>query len=91
MVVPLVASKVQANAAYAALGAHIREHVLANAPVAVSAIGQVAFEGGHLIVDIGGITQPSAGQRRRRPTLGPIRLAPVTSVSRSHATIKNDR
>jgi hypothetical protein len=29
-----------------------------NEPIAIYAIGHVAFEGGHPLVDIGGITQP---------------------------------
>ncbi len=58
-VVPLVASKTRATAAYSAMSRYIRDHVPPKASVAVYAIGQVAFESGHPVVDIGGITRPA--------------------------------
>jgi hypothetical protein len=57
-VVPLVANKAEAARTFAALGAYLRDRVPRNEPIAIYAIGHVAFESGHPLVDIGGITQP---------------------------------
>jgi hypothetical protein len=57
-VVPLVANKVDGSRALAALSAYLRDHVPRREPIAIYAIGHVAFESGHPVVDIGGITQP---------------------------------
>jgi hypothetical protein len=57
-VVPLVSNKVEAARTFAALSTYLRERVPRNEPIAIYAIGHVAFEGGHPLVDIGGITQP---------------------------------
>jgi hypothetical protein len=58
-VVPLVANKVGASRAFSALSAYLHDRVPRNEPIAIYAIGHVAFESGHPLVDIGGITQPA--------------------------------
>ncbi len=57
-VLPLVANKVVAAHAFADLSTYLRDHVPHDEPIAIYAIGHVAFESGHPLVDIGGITQP---------------------------------
>jgi hypothetical protein len=57
-VVPLVVNKAESARRFTALSAYIREHVPRNEPIAIYAIGHVAFESDHRLVDIGGITQP---------------------------------
>jgi hypothetical protein len=41
------------------MGAFLRDRVPPDAPVAVYAIGEIAFESRHPLVDTGGITRPS--------------------------------
>lgn len=57
-VVPLVSNKADGARAFTALSAYLHDRVPRNEPVAVYAIGLVAFKSGHPLVDIGGITQP---------------------------------
>ncbi len=57
-VVPLVANKVETGRTFTALSAYLRDRVPRNEPIAIYAIGKVAFESGHPLIDIGGITQP---------------------------------
>jgi hypothetical protein len=59
MVVPHVANKKDYSQVISRASAFIREHIPAQDPVAVYAIGQIAFESRHPLVDTGGITQPS--------------------------------
>jgi hypothetical protein len=56
--VPHLENKKLGDRAFASLGAYVREHVPADAPIAIYAIGQLAFETRHPLVDIGGITRP---------------------------------
>ena len=57
-VVPHVENKKQGVAVFAQVSAYLRDHVPHDAPVAVFAIGEIAFESRHPLVDIGGITRP---------------------------------
>jgi hypothetical protein len=59
IVVPHLENKQKYIQTFAALSAFLRNHAPPEAPVAVFAIGQVAFESRHPLVDIGGITDPS--------------------------------
>lgn len=58
-VVPHVENKKQGVVLFAQISAYVRDHVPQNAPVAVYAIGEIAFKSRHPLVDIGGITRPS--------------------------------
>jgi hypothetical protein len=58
-VVPHVQNKKDGVRLFAQISAYLREHVPRDAPVAVYAIGQFAFESRHPLVDTGGITRPS--------------------------------
>jgi len=55
---PLVANKARGVTAYSELSDYIRAQVPAGEPVAVYAIGQVDFDSGHPVIDVGGITKP---------------------------------
>lgn len=59
IVVPHVANKKDHSQVISRASAFIRQHIPVQDPVAVYAIGQIAFESRHPLVDIGGITQPS--------------------------------
>jgi hypothetical protein len=59
MVVPHVENKKDYSQVTSRASAFIREHIPAQDPVAVYAIGQIAFESRHPLVDTGGITRPS--------------------------------
>ncbi len=56
--IPHLENKKIGDRAFSELAAYVREHVPPDAPVAVYAIGQIAFESRHSLVDIGGITRP---------------------------------
>lgn len=58
-VVPHVQNKKETVRLYAGIGSFLANHVPKDAPVAVYAIGQLAFESRHPLVDVGGITRPS--------------------------------
>ena len=58
-VVPHVENKKQGVVLFAQISAYVRDHVPQDAPVAVYAIGEIAFKSRHPLVDIGGITRPS--------------------------------
>jgi hypothetical protein len=58
MVYPHVSNKVKLVKTIAITAAYIRDHVPPGAPVAVYAIGQLAFESRHPLIDVGGITRP---------------------------------
>ena len=58
-VVPHVQNKKEVVRLYADIGGFLQSHVPKDAPVAVYAIGQLAFESRHPLVDVGGITRPS--------------------------------
>jgi len=58
-VVPHVENKKATVSRFAAIGNYLQNHVPKDAPVAVYAIGELAFESRHPLVDIGGITRPS--------------------------------
>ncbi len=66
--IPHLENKKIGDRAFAELATYLREHVPADAPVAVYAIGQIAFESRHPLVDIGGITRPGV-----IPYLGDLR------------------
>ena len=57
-VVPHVQNKKEGVHAFAAVSTFVRDNVPAQAPVAIFAIGEVAFNTRHPLVDIGGITRP---------------------------------
>jgi hypothetical protein len=57
-VVPHVANKKEGVRLFAELGTYIHDHVPQDAPVAVYAIGELAFKSRHPLVDTGGITRP---------------------------------
>ena len=57
-VVPHVQNKKQGVVLFGQIGAYVRDHVPPDAPVAVYAIGEIAFKSRHPLVDIGGITRP---------------------------------
>jgi hypothetical protein len=59
VVVPHVANKIAYSRALSREAAYLREQIPPDAPVAVFAIGQIAFESNHPLVDVGGITDPS--------------------------------
>jgi hypothetical protein len=59
MVIPHVANKKRYGEVLSSASTFLRERVPPADPVAVYAIGQIAFESRHPLVDIGGITQPS--------------------------------
>jgi hypothetical protein len=58
-VIPHVQNKKEIVRLYADLGSYLHSHVPKDAPVAVYAIGELAFKSGHPLVDVGGITRPS--------------------------------
>jgi hypothetical protein len=58
MVYPHVSNKLKLVKTIAITAAYIRDNLPPGAPVAVYAIGQLAFESRHPLVDIGGITRP---------------------------------
>ena len=58
-VVPHVENKIEADRQFAQLADYLRDHVPKDAPVAVYAIGELAFKSRHPIMDTGGITRPS--------------------------------
>ena len=57
-VIPHVTNKKEGVLRFAEVGAFLRNHVPDDAPVAVYAIGELAFESRHPLVDVGGITRP---------------------------------
>ena len=57
-VIPHVQNKKEGVLRYAEVGAFLRDHVPQDAPVAVYAIGELAFKTRHPLVDVGGITRP---------------------------------
>jgi hypothetical protein len=59
IVVPHIANKERYSRALSDVASHLREQIPPRSAVAVFAIGQIAFEGRHLLVDTGGITDPS--------------------------------
>jgi hypothetical protein len=59
VVVPHVANKVRYGEALSQVAAYLRQQIPPQSGVAVFAIGQVAFESRHPLVDIGGITDRS--------------------------------
>jgi len=58
-VIPHIANKKEGVRRFAEIGAFLQDHVPADAPVAVEAIGELAFKTRHPLVDVGGITQTS--------------------------------
>jgi hypothetical protein len=58
IVYPHVSNKIALVKTASAAAAYIREQLPSQAPVAVYAIGQLAFESRHPLIDIGGITRP---------------------------------
>ena len=58
-VIPHVQNKKEFVRLYADLGRYVQNSVPKDAPVAVYAIGELAFKSGHPLVDVGGITRPS--------------------------------
>ncbi len=58
-VIPHVQNKKELVRQFADLGRYLRNSVPKDAPVAVYAIGELAFKSGHPLVDVGGITRPS--------------------------------
>jgi hypothetical protein len=58
IVYPHVSNKIKLVKTLTAAAAYMRDNLPPDAPVAVYAIGQLAFESRHPIVDIGGITRP---------------------------------
>ena len=58
-VVPHVENKKESVQRFAQMGAYLRDHVPKEAPVAVYAIGELAFTSRHPLMDTGGITRPS--------------------------------
>jgi hypothetical protein len=59
IVVPHITNKEKLVEALSELSAYLRTQIPPQAPVAVFAIGQIAFESRHPLVDVGGITEPS--------------------------------
>jgi hypothetical protein len=59
IVIPHIENKKEYGRALSRISLYIHDNLPPNSRVAVFAIGQVAFEGRHPIVDIGGITRPS--------------------------------
>ena len=59
IVVPHVANKVSYSRALSATAAYMKSQLPPQAAVAIFAIGQIAFESEHPLVDVGGITDPS--------------------------------
>ena len=57
-VVPHIENKKEGVRLFAQVSAYLHDHVPADAPVAVYAIGEIAFDSRHPLVDIGGITRP---------------------------------
>jgi hypothetical protein len=58
-VVPHVQNKKETVRLFAQIGTYVHDHMPSDAPVAVYAIGELAFTSRHPLVDIGGITRPS--------------------------------
>jgi hypothetical protein len=58
-VIPHVENKKETVRVFAQVGRYLQDHVPKDAPVAVYAIGELAFTSRHPLVDIGGITRPS--------------------------------
>lgn len=58
IVIPHVRNKVTLVSRVSLAARFIRENIAADAPIAVFSIGQLAFEGQHPLIDIGGITRP---------------------------------
>ena len=58
-VVPHVENKKESGRQFALIGGYLRDHVPKDAPVAVYAIGELAFKSRHPLIDTGGITRPS--------------------------------
>jgi hypothetical protein len=58
-VVPHVENKKESGRQFALIGGYLRDHVPEDAPVAVYAIGELAFKSRHPLIDTGGITRPS--------------------------------
>ena len=59
IVVPHVHNKVVLRERFSAVSTFIRDHIPAQEPVAILAIGQIEFESRHRLVDLGGITEPA--------------------------------
>ena len=58
-VIPHVENKKETVRLFAQVGSYLQDQVPKDAPVAVYAIGELAFTSRHPLVDIGGITRPS--------------------------------
>jgi hypothetical protein len=58
-VIPHVENKKESVRRFAQIGGYLHDHVPKDAPVAVYAIGELAFESRHPLIDTGGITRPS--------------------------------
>ncbi|HTV04303.1 MAG TPA: hypothetical protein VME86_02965 [Acidobacteriaceae bacterium] len=56
----LIRNKVIGGSRMQIMAEYVRDHVPPDAPVAIYAIGEMAFDSQHPIVDIGGITRPGA-------------------------------
>lgn len=72
---PFLRNKVISCRTYAAMALYIRNHVPPRAPVAVYAIGEIAFLSEHPIIDTGGITRPGALPYLNAPTDGALHWA----------------
>ena len=57
-VVPHVENKKEGVRLFGQISVFLRDHVPRDAPVAVFAIGEIAFDSRHPLVDVGGITRP---------------------------------
>jgi hypothetical protein len=67
IVIPHVRNKEELRDVTSMVSTYVREHIPADAPVAVMAIGQVEFESRHSIVDLGGITNPEVVRYLNNP------------------------
>jgi hypothetical protein len=59
IVIPHVHNKVVLGKKLSVVSTFIRENIPTQEPVAIMAIGQVEFDSGHRLIDLGGITQPA--------------------------------
>lgn len=57
-VAPHVENKKESGRQFALISGYLRDHVPKDAPVAVYAIGELAFKSRHPLIDTGGITRP---------------------------------
>jgi hypothetical protein len=67
IVIPHVRNKEELRDVTSMVSTYVRDHVPADAPVAVMAIGQVEFESRHALVDLGGITHPEVVRYLNNP------------------------